>query len=135
MKNTCIIWYPHYQSYIRSIKMVQQRAARFVMNKYNNYDGVSQMLDTLGWNTLENRRNKLIAVMTHKIIHKLVDIQPLNYLNFLPEDTIIGFSSYQHILILTSSHFSWSNKDLEQSTRTYCWSFHLTATYSKRTYI
>ena len=76
----CTIWAPYYQSYIHSIEMVQRRAARFVMNKYSNYDSVSQMLDTLGLNTLEDRRNKLRAVMVYKIIHNLVDIEPCNYL-------------------------------------------------------
>ena len=61
---------PHTVShtYIHSIEMVQHRAARFVMNKYSNYDSVTQMLDTLGWNTLEDRRNKLRAVMVYKIL-------------------------------------------------------------------
>ena len=76
----CTIWSPYYQTYIRSIEMVQCRAARFVMNKYSNYDSVSQMLDTLGLNTLDDRRNKLRAVMVYKIIHNLVDIEPCNYL-------------------------------------------------------
>ena len=76
----CIIWSPHYQSHIHTIEMVQRRAARFVMSKYSNYDSVSQMLDTLGWNTLQDRRNKFRAVMVFKIIHNLVDIQPHNYL-------------------------------------------------------
>ena len=60
--------------------MVQRRAVRFVMNKYSSYDSVSQMLDTLGLNTLQDRRNKLRAVMVYKIIHNLVDIEPCNYL-------------------------------------------------------
>ena len=60
--------------------MVQRRAARFVMNKHSNYDSVSQMLDTLGFNTLDDRRNKLRAVMVYKIIHNLVVIEPYNYL-------------------------------------------------------
>ena len=64
--------------------MVQRRAARFVMNKYSNYDSVSQMLDTLGLNTLEDRHNKLRAVMVYKIIHNLVDIEPCNYLIITP---------------------------------------------------
>ena len=33
------------------------------------------MLDTLGPNTLEDRCNKLRAVMVYKIIHNLVDIE------------------------------------------------------------
>ena len=74
----CTIWAPYYQLYIHSIEMVQRRAAIFVINKYSNYDSVSQMLDTLGLNTLEDRRKKLRAVI--QIIHNLVDIEPCNYL-------------------------------------------------------
>ena len=71
----------HYQSqaYIHSIEMVQRRAARFVMNKYSNYESVFQML---GWNTLEGRSNKLRAIMVYKIIHKIIDIQSHTY--FIP---------------------------------------------------
>ena len=49
--------------------MVQQRAARFVMNKFSNYGSVSPMIDSLGWTTLEDRRNKCRVVMLYKIIH------------------------------------------------------------------
>ena len=74
-----LIWSPHYQLHIYSIGMVQRRAARFVMNKYSYCDSVFQMLDTLGWDTLQDRCNKLRAVMVFKI-HNIVDIQPHNYL-------------------------------------------------------
>ena len=50
-----IIWSPpYYQSYIYSIEMVQRRAARFVVNKFSNYESISQMclmfLDGIPWN-------------------------------------------------------------------------------------
>ena len=57
-----IILSPYYQSCI----LAQRRAARFVMNKYGNYESVSQMLDFLGWNTLEDRHNKLRAIVKYK---------------------------------------------------------------------
>ena len=105
----CTIWSPYYQTYIHSIEMVQRRAARFVMNKYSNYDSVSQILDTLGPNTLDDRHNKLRAVMVYKIILSII-LWTLNLAtilllaNSLPGDTITGFSSYQHISTLTSTH-------------------------------
>ena len=76
----CTIWSPYYQTYIHSIEMVQRTVARFVMNKYSNYDSDSQMLDTLRLNTLDDRHNKLRAVMMYQIIYNLVDIEPCNYL-------------------------------------------------------
>ena len=53
----CTVWSPYYQSNIYSIEMVQRRAARFVLNKFSNYDSVSPMIESLGWTTLEDRRN------------------------------------------------------------------------------
>ena len=58
-------------------RMVQRRAARFVMNKFSNYESVTQML---GWNTLKGRRDMLRAIMMYKIIHNIVDIQSHTYL-------------------------------------------------------
>ena len=100
----CTIWASYYQSYIHSIEMVQRRAARFVMNKYSNYDSVSQMLDTLRLNTLEDRCNKLRAVMVYKIIHNLVDIEPCNYLTPSQLPTRGHHHRFQRILTLTSTH-------------------------------
>ena len=104
----CTIWSPYYQSYIHSIEMVQCRAARFAMNKYSNYDSVSQMLDTLGLNILQDRCNKLRAVMVYKIIHKLVDIEPRNYLTPSQVPTRGHHHRFQqlptYISTLTSTH-------------------------------
>ena len=100
----CTIWPPYYQTYIRSIEMVQRRAARFVMNKYSNYDSVSQMLDTLGLNTMEDRRNKLRAVMVYKIIHNLVDVEPCNYLTFSQLPTRGHHHRFQQLPIYTDSY-------------------------------
>ena len=79
--------------------MVQRRAARFVMNKYSNYDSVSQMLDTLGLNTLDDKRDKLRAVMVYINLWTLNLATILLLANSLPGDTITGFSSYQRTYI------------------------------------
>ena len=42
--------------------MVQRRAARFVTGIYERYASVSDMLQHLQWDTLENRRNNFQAI-------------------------------------------------------------------------
>ena len=54
--------------------MVQRRAARFVTGIYERYASVSDMLQHLQWDTLENRRNNFRAIAMYKIHNNLVDI-------------------------------------------------------------
>ena len=58
---------------------VNRRAARWVKNSYSPYDSVSNMLDNLGWRSLENRRIDSCLVMFHKIIYCHVAIQIPTY--------------------------------------------------------
>ena len=68
-------WNPHTEVNINKIEMVQRRAARFVYNDYSRYNHVSQMLENLGWDTLEKRRLISQATMFYKINRNLVGIQ------------------------------------------------------------
>ena len=47
--------------------MVQRRAARYVLNRYNNTSSVSEMLHELQWDTLEERRKKNRLSIFYKI--------------------------------------------------------------------
>ena len=51
------VWAPHIAQDIRKIDMFQRRAARFVYNKYYHSVSVSCILESLGWPTLQARRN------------------------------------------------------------------------------
>ena len=64
--------------------MVQRRAARYVLNDYNTTSSVSAMLEELGWETLESRRQKLQLTLFFKIVNNLVDIPAANYLTSAP---------------------------------------------------
>ena len=48
-------------------------------NNYSHYDSVSNMLDNLGWRSLENQRIDSRLVMFYKIIHLHVAIQIPTY--------------------------------------------------------
>ena len=59
--------------------MIQRRAARWVKNNYSTYDSVTNMLEDLGWRSLENRRIDARLVMFYKIVHCHVAIQIPSY--------------------------------------------------------
>ena len=54
---------------VNQIEMVQRRAARWVTGRHNNTSSVSDMLLSLGWRSLEQRRVDARLTMLYKIIH------------------------------------------------------------------
>ena len=52
---------------IAKIESVQRRAARFVLNRFRNTSRVNNMLEALGWPTLEQRRQTCRLLMLYKI--------------------------------------------------------------------
>ena len=70
------VWSPHTDKNKKiKIEMIQRRAARWVKNNYSTYDSVTNMLDDLGWRSLENRRIDARLVMFYKIVNCHVAIQ------------------------------------------------------------
>ena len=61
------VWDPHTSKEIEKIEKVQRRAARFVTNNYKKRESVSDMIKTLKWQTLEQRRKKARLSMMYKI--------------------------------------------------------------------
>ena len=51
------------------LEMVQRRAARFVTGVYTREASVTNMMTTLGWTTLEERRKNLRLTSFYKITH------------------------------------------------------------------
>ena len=49
--------------------MTQQRAAGFAVNNYDKYASVTNMLNCLGWSTLEHRCKEQRILMLFKIIN------------------------------------------------------------------
>ena len=56
--------------------MVQRRAARFVINNYDWNASVTDMLQHLQWEPLQDRRNNFRAITMYKIAKNLIDISP-----------------------------------------------------------
>ena len=44
------------------------------MNNFNSYASVSEMIATLGWPTLEQRRKTLRTIMMYKTVNNLVEV-------------------------------------------------------------
>ena len=63
--------------------MIQRHATRNVLNIYDRYASVSEMISILGWPTLESRRNNLRTIMMYTIMNNLVDV---------PTDMILSFN-------------------------------------------
>ena len=47
------VWDPYSQKNIAKIEAVQRRAARFILSQFRNTSSVNNMLEALGWPTLE----------------------------------------------------------------------------------
>ena len=68
------VWSPYTQSNIHKIEMVQHRAARWTLDNYSRQASVTEMLNHLGWRSLEQRRDDSRLCLFYKIIYGLVAI-------------------------------------------------------------
>ena len=59
--------------------MLQRRATHEVCNDYSPYSSEMEMLDNLGWQSLELRRNDAGIAMFYKIVYGLVTIPVPSY--------------------------------------------------------
>ena len=72
MEYASCVWDPYTNTNIRKLEMVQRRAARFVKGDYDRTSSVTAMLDELGWDTLQERRQQAKATMFYRIVYGLV---------------------------------------------------------------
>jgi hypothetical protein len=73
LEYTCSVWEPHTEEHSNKIEMVQ-RAARYACNRHHNTSSVTDMLQTLTWPTLQQRRLKTKLIMFYKIVHHIVAV-------------------------------------------------------------
>ena len=57
-----VVWDPHTKEHISKIEMVQQRTARWTTISFDPRAFVTEMLDKLGWRTLEQRHASQMPV-------------------------------------------------------------------------
>ena len=74
LEYACSVWNPHTAEHCNKIEMVQRRAARYACNRYHNTSSVTDMLQTLTWPSLQQRRLKTKLIMFYKIVHHIVAV-------------------------------------------------------------
>jgi len=67
-------WDPNNMSNIQQLEAVQRRAAHFVSGGYHTTSSVSHMISTIGWKSLQHRRQLSKLVMLYRITNQLVAI-------------------------------------------------------------
>ena len=73
----CVVWSPHQQKLKNKLEKVQRSAARFVANRpyrRRDPDSVTEILNELGWRTLEDRRSRARLTSMYKMTNNLVAI-------------------------------------------------------------
>jgi hypothetical protein len=82
MEYACTVWDPSNQTKIKSIEQVQKRTERFEHNNYTDQKPgcVTNMVNSLTWENLEDRRKSARLCMLFKFQHELIDIDRQQYL-------------------------------------------------------
>ena len=73
-------WDPYTKTNSVKVEAVQRRAARFCFNDYRQTSSVSSMMQDLGWEQLQTRRQQNKTVMMYRIVNNLVEIPANQYL-------------------------------------------------------
>lgn len=63
-----------------TLERVQHKAARFCLQNYHRYASVTDMIEDLGWTTLEMRRRQSRLIFMYKLTRGLIDIDNREYL-------------------------------------------------------
>ena len=105
LKYSSSVWSPYIKSNIASLEMVQRRAARWTLTKYSPYASVTQMLKSLAWRSLEQRRSDsrlyniiyvLVAIaMPSYVVHQLrIILRNSHALGFRQIQTTVEYYRY-----------------------------------------
>ena len=87
LEYACPVWDPHYQGDIVTLEKVQKRAARFVTGNFKLETGNSETnRKTLGWDSLEERRQQIKLTTFHRSRLKLLDV-PTDHLRLNPRQS------------------------------------------------
>ena len=73
------VWSPNTDQNIDKLEMIQRRAARWTLHNYSTYASVTEMLQSLSWRSLEQRRSNSRLCLFYKIIYGRVAIDLPSY--------------------------------------------------------
>ncbi len=74
LEYSAAVWDPHLKKDKDKVERVNRRAARFVKDDYGPRSSVTQMMQSLNWPTLEDRRRDQRLTMMYKITNGLVAV-------------------------------------------------------------
>ena len=74
------VWDPPTKSNISKLVAVQHRTVRFCHSDYRHTSSVTAMMEDLGWEQLQTRRQQAKTIMLYRIVNQLVDIQAASLL-------------------------------------------------------
>ena len=83
MEYTAVAWDPHQCNNIQTLEKIQHRATRRVMNDYNRYSSVSDMLRNLNWQPLRLRHRISRLQMFYAAVHNCLS-HNVSYQSFYP---------------------------------------------------
>ena len=70
------VWDPGQANHKALLEGVQRRAARWIKSDYQRYSSVTSMLESLGLETLEDRRRLSRLAFLYKVLHEEVAVSP-----------------------------------------------------------
>ena len=96
-----VVWDPHTKKNSDMLEMVQRRAARWVLGRYNQRSSVTDMLNQLNWRSLEDRRTDARLTMLYKMRNGHVNI---NTSTLLTPMTGIAASAKPHKYVVPQTN-------------------------------
>ena len=75
MEYASTVWDLHTMANVQKLEMVQRRAAGYVKNRHRNTSSVTDMLSTLKWRGLQDRRRDARLCMMYKVDRRLAAIE------------------------------------------------------------
>ena len=72
------VWDCYTAKNMKKVEMVQRRAAHWILSRYNRQDSVTDMLNELGWKSLQSRRISARLSMLYKFRNNLANVDNAN---------------------------------------------------------
>ena len=66
------VWSPYTQANINKVEAVQHRAARWVTIDYSLYSSETQMINSLGWRSLEQMRVSICSIKLYMVLLRYI---------------------------------------------------------------
>ena len=101
-------WDPYSKLHINKLEMVQRRAARWCCNDFSPYSSVSDMVEKLGWQSLQQRRATSRVIMFYKIVYQLVAVEMPPYYSHPTRTSARHHSLYFSQISTTKDYYKFS---------------------------